>query len=240
MMRLWHDLHYALLASLAILCAAVTVCAQNYASVPEFPPVITDHRQLAALVLTQPAPEYPAVARVNYVEGLVQIAITVNNLGNVSKAHVLKGNPVLATAALKAVSHWVYRPLATAAGPTGFSTTIRLKFSIHHPGVQLSSQQAERDFDRQVKPPQIVPPAHGVHTDGLVRMRLLVNDEGQVVDTDATRLDTAQSKAVSENLRGWTFHPAHWGTLPIASYLNVDVPAGPPTVARAAANTDRR
>src|ERR1035437_3334888 len=87
MMRLWHDLHYALLASLAILCAAVTVCAQNYASVPEFPPVITDHRQLAALVLTQPAPEYPAVARVNYVEGLVQIAITVNNLGNVSNAH---------------------------------------------------------------------------------------------------------------------------------------------------------
>jgi TonB family protein len=240
MMRLRHDLHYALLSSLAILCAAVTVCAQDFASVPELPQVITNHRQLAALVLAQPSPEYPAVARVNYLEGLVQIAITVNNHGNVSDAHVLKGNPVLATAALKAVSRWVYRPLATAAGPAGFNTTVRLKFSIHHPGVQLSPQQAERDFDRQVKPPQIVPPAHGMQTDGVVRMRLLVNDQGQVVDTDATRLDTAQSKAVSENLRGWTFHPAHWGTLPIASYLNVDIPVGPPSVARAAANTDRR
>src|ERR1019366_1822316 len=224
MMRLWHDLHYALLASLAILCAAVTVCAQDFNSVPELPQVITNHRQLAALVLAQPAPEYPAVARVNYIEGLVQIQITVNNRGNVSDAHVLKGNPVLATAALKAVSHWMYRPLATATGPAGFNTTVRLKFSLHHPGVQLSAQQAERDFARQVKPPQIVPPAQGGQTDGVVHMRLLVDDQGEVVDTDATNLERAQIDAVSANLRGWTFHPAHWGTLPIASYLDVDVP----------------
>jgi len=229
-----------LLPSLAILCAAVTVCAQDFASVPELPQIITNHRQLAALVLAQPSPEYPAVARVNYIEGLVQIAITVNNHGNVSDAHVLKGNPVLATAALKAVSHWVYRPLATAAGPKGFNTTVRLKFSIRHPGVQLSPQQAERDFDRQVKPPQIVLPAHGVQTDGVVRMRLLVNDQGQVVDTDAVRLDRAQFEAVSENLRSWTFHPAHWGTLPIASYLDVDVPVDLSASDRTAANTVRR
>ena len=69
-------------------------------------------------------------------------------------------------------------------------------------------------------------------------MRLLVNDQGQVIDTDATRLDRAQFDAVNANLRGWTFHPAHWGTLPIASYLDVDVPVGPPAVARAAANSD--
>jgi TonB family protein len=191
-------------------------------------------------VIAQPAPEYPAVARVNYVEGLVQIQITVNNHGNVSDAHVLKGNPVLATAALKAVSHWMYRPLATATGPAGFNTTVRLKFSLHHPGVQLSPQQAERDFNRQVRPPQIVPPAHGSQTAGLVRMRLLVNDQGQVVDSDATRQDRAQFDAVSTNLRGWTFHPAHWGTMPIASYLDVDVPMGPASVARAAASPDAR
>src|ERR1017187_5908410 len=159
-MRLRHDLHYALLLSLAVLCAVVTVCAQESTAEQKLPQLITNHRQLAALVVAQPAPEYPAVARVNYVEGLVQIAITVNNRGNVSDAHVLKGNPVLATAALKAVSHWMYRPLATATGPAGFNTTVRLRFSLHHPGVQLSPQQAERDFNRQVRPPQIVPPAH--------------------------------------------------------------------------------
>jgi TonB family protein len=239
-MKLSRDLHYALLPSLAILCAAVTVCAQDYVSEPELHQVISDHRQLAALVLAQPAPEYPPVARVNYLEGLVQILITVNNHGKVSDAHVLKGNPLLATAALKAVSHWVYRPLATATGPAGFNTTVKLKFSIHHPGVQLSPQQAERDFDRQVKPPQIVPPSNGAQTNGVVRMRLLVNDQGQVVDTDASRLDRDQFQAVSENLRAWTFHPAHWGTLPIASYLNVEVPVGPSSVARAAANPDAR
>ena len=239
-MRLRHDLHYALLSLLAILCAAITVCAQDFSAAPEVPPLITDHRQLAALVLAQPAPEYPAIAKINYLEGLVQISITVNNRGNVSNAHVLKGNPVLATAALNAVNHWVYRPLVTSAGPAGFVTTVKLKFSLHSRGVALTSQQAERDFERQVKPPQIVPPAHTAQTDGVVRMRLLVNDQGQVVDTDAPHLDKAQSRAVSENLRAWTFHPAHWGTLPIASYLSVDVPVGPSSVAQAAANHDAR
>ena len=239
-MRLRHDLHYALLLSLAILGAVVTACAQESAAEQKLPQVITNHRQLAALVLAQPAPEYPAVARVNYIEGLVQIQITVNNRGNVSGAHVLKGNPVLATAALKAVTHWMYRPLATATGPAGFNTTVRLKFSLHHPGVQLSAQQAERDFARQVKPPQIVPPARGGQSDGMVHMRLLVNDQGQVVDTDAARLERAQVDAVSASLRGWIFHPAHWGTLPIASYLDIDVPVNPPSVAQAAANPDAR
>jgi len=239
MMKLRHDLHYALLPALAILCTVVTTCAQDYAAGPELPQVI-DHRKLAALVLAQQTPEYPPVAKVNYLEGLVQIEITVNNLGNVSNAHVLKGNPLLATTALKAVRHWVYRPLATAAGPSGFNTTVRLKFSIHHPGIQLSPQQAERDFQRQVKPPQMVPPANDGQAEGVVHMRLLVNEQGQVVDRDASPMDKAQFEAACENLRGWTFHPAHWGTLPIASYLNVDVPLSPPSVTRAAANPDAR
>jgi TonB family protein len=239
MMKFRHDLHNALLSALAVLCTVVTVCAQDYVAVPELPQVITNPRQLAALVLAQPVPEYPPVAKVNYLEGLVQIEITVDNHGKVSNAHVLNGNPILAAAALKAVSHWVYLPLATAAGPAGFITTVRLKFALHRQRVVLTPRQAERDFQRQVKPPQIVSPAKEAQPAKIVHLRLLVNDQGQVVDTDAARLDRAQFKAVYENLRRWTFHPAHWGTLPIASYLNVDVPLGEPPAARAA-NSDAR
>ena len=237
-MKLRHELHSAVLAGLAILGAGVTVCAQNYAASPDAPPVITDRRLLAGLILAQPAPEYPAVARVNYLEGLVQIAITVNDRGKVSTAHVVKGNPLLAIAALNAVNHWVYRPFVTAEGPSGFMTTVRLRFSLHSHGLALTSQQAERDFERQVKPPQSVPPEHGPKTDSVVRMRLLVNDQGQVVDTDAAKLDETLSKAANENLRGWSFQPAHWGTLPVPSYLSIDVPVGPPAPNRTAANSD--
>jgi TonB family protein len=240
MMRLRHDLRYTLQPSLAILCVAVTVCAQDYAAARESPQVITGHRQLAALELDHPAPEYPAVAKVNYLEGPVQIEITVDNHGSVSSAHVLKGNPVLAAAALNTVSHWVFRPLATTTGPAGFKTTVRFKFSLRRQRTQLMPPQAELDFQRQVKPPQISIRTKSAQPAEVVRMRLLVNDQGQVVDTDADRLDRAHLKAAFENMRGWTFHPAHWGTLPIASYVIVDVPLGSPPADWAAASPDPR
>jgi hypothetical protein len=69
-------------------------------------------------------------------------------------------------------------------------------------------------------------------------MRLLVNDQGKVVDRGVWHTGKAQFEAACETLRGWTFRPAHWGNLPIASYLDVYVPASAPSLARAAANSD--
>jgi hypothetical protein len=71
-------------------------------------------------------------------------------------------------------------------------------------------------------------------------MRLLVNDQGQVVDMDVPPTGRAQFAAARETLQGWTFRPAHWGSLPIASYLDVDVPVSAPSIARAAASSGGR
>ncbi len=237
-MNLRLDPHNAILPALAMLCAAVTVCAQDYGIAQNSLPVVTNPKQLAALVLVQTVPEYPPVAKVNYLEGPVQIAITVDKKGNVSSAHVLNGNPILAAAALKAVHRWVYHPLNSKGEPAGFMTTVKLKFSLHRQQIELTPRQAEQDFQRQVKPPQIESPANETQPAEVVHMRLLVNDQGQVIDTDASRLDNAHFKAVSEELRAWTFHPAHWGTMPIAAYLNVDVPVGALFADRTARNSE--
>ena len=233
-----HDLRYAFLTALAILCTFISVRAQDSIAGPQPQRIVSSH-QLASLVLSQPAPDYPPVAKVNYLEGVVQIEITVDNHGRVSAAHVLRGNPILAAASLKAVTHWLYHPLTTATGPEGFATTVRVRFSLRHPGVSLTPHQAEQDFQRQVKPPQSENPAMEKLPEGVVHMHLLVNDQGQVVDRDADPKDKAQFEAACENLRGWTFQPARWGSMPIASYLNVDVPVGAPAVTRAASTAAR-
>ena len=227
-MNLKDDTQAALLPVLAVLCAVGSVCAQNFVSTPASPQLITNHRQLASMVLARPAPEYPPVARINYIEGPVQIEITVNNTGRVSNAHVLNGNPLLAVAALKAVSQWSYLPLKTQAGPVEFTTKVKLKFCLHRQPRELTPRQAELDFQRQVKPPQLVNPANQTPQSDVVRMRLLLNDQGRVVDMDAARLDKTQLEAVTEILRAWTFRPAHWGALPIAAYLNLDIPVNTP------------
>jgi TonB family protein len=227
------SLRIILSGTLACLCAAAPLYAQNFISATDSQaaPVISSRRQLVQLTLADPAPEYPPIAKVNYLEGLVQIQITVDPTGHVAAAHVLKGNAVLANAALKAVRHWLYRPLATSAGPSGFTATVRMNFSILHPSISLSSKEAQRDFDRQVKPPRIVAPLLESLGSGPVRVRILVSDEGRVVDSDC--LAEARHDATCANLRGLTFEPAHWGTLPIASYFMVEIPAGPLAESRA-------
>src|SRR5579862_3807595 len=237
-MNLRHESQNALLAALVILSASATLCAQNFVSSPEIPQVISNPHQLAALAVSNPAPEYPAIAKINYIEGPVQIEIAVDSHGMVSSAHVLRGEPLLAAAALKAVRHWVYLPLSTAGVPAGFVTTVKLKFSLHRQGISLTTRQAELDFQRTVKPPQLITTVGKTPEGMVVHMRLLVNELGEVVDSDCSRLAKAQLEAVNESLRNWTFHPAYWGTLPIAAYISIDVPLDASQAVRTAVNSD--
>ncbi len=61
------------------------MCAQEYVPGPDALPVIVDRKQAAKLVLTQTAPEYPPMAKVNYIEGQVQVELTVNGKGKVDQ-----------------------------------------------------------------------------------------------------------------------------------------------------------
>jgi TonB family protein len=240
MINFRHYLRRLLLPVLAIACTVGSVRAKENVSASDILPVLRNPKQAARLALTRPAPEYPPVARVNYLQGLVQIRITVSREGKVLSAHVLHGNAILAEAALTATRRWIYRPLATAAGPSGFITTVSLKFTLGNVGASLTPQQAEHDFLRQVKPPQMKRPPQDAPPREVIHMRLLVNDQGQVVDRDVPPVGSAQFEAACETLRGWTFRPAHWGNLPIASYFEVDVPVSTPIVARVAAITGSR
>jgi TonB family protein len=240
MINLSHYRRSLFLIVLAGACAAGRVQAQESVSGPHDLPVINNHRQAAALAVDRSAPEYPPVAKVNYIQGPVQVELTVNDKGKVARAHAVQGNAMLAASALKAVRRWIYHPLATPSGPSGFVTTVKLTFSLSYriTADSLAPKQAERDFLRQVKPPQLVQPPQDSHPGDLVHVRVLVNEEGEVVDMGASPMDREKFEAARESLRNWTFRPAHWGNLPIASYVDVDVPVGAPSLARANANTN--
>jgi len=100
----------------------------------------------------------------------------------------------------------------------------------------LPPLQAERDFLRQVKPPQAVRTPEGPPSQDVVHMRLLVNDQGEVDDIEVSPIGEPEFEAARETVQGWTFRPAHWGNLPVASYFDVEVPVSAPSISRAAAN----
>jgi TonB family protein len=193
-------------------------------------------RQATRLLINQVTPEYPPLARVNYIQGRVSIEMLVSGEGRVARAHVLQGHPILAAAALRAVRRWLYRPLLTARGPATFLTTVNLNFTLRSKEQNLLPLQPERDLARQVKPPEVLSRVLDAGCTSYVHMRILLNDEGQVIDSQPLQGPPAQFEEARRAVERWAFGPARWGALRLPWYLEVDVPVTDPAVRSAAAD----
>ncbi len=212
----------AVLASLTLIAAASPSTSAPAADAPS--PVVLDRKAAARQIWTEIKPEYPALARVNYIQGRVQVRVVVAKDGRVAQAHVVHGHPFLAVSVLEAVRRWIYHPLQTANGLAEFTTLIDVNFTLHVKKVDSAPQQPAKDLDRQVRPPQILNGPRTTASDSRVRMRVLVGDEGQVLDS--TPLDGAVGNfpAARRIVEHWTYLPAHWGAMAVPWYLDVDVP----------------
>lgn len=177
------------------------------------------------LLLNEVQPAYPPLARINYIRGHVRLLVTVDCNGRVESIHVLRGHPFLAIAALNAIQRWVYRPFVTRLGPARFQTTVDVNFSLLSPNVQNFPPQPEQFVARGVQPPRVASTAAPVTGSAtVVRLRVLVNKKGRVVDSTPLSGTPAQFEAAKKMVARWKFEPAHWGNLSVPWYADVDVP----------------
>jgi TonB family protein len=218
----------------ALVCFPRAALPQGHATPPVIDPIVLGAKQATQLLLTQATPEYPAIARVNYIQGQVRLGVEVKSDGKIGRAHVLAGNPLLAASALKAIRGWSYRPLRAPTGPSGFLTEVVIKFSLHARALTHEPSHAERDLARQVKPPQVSGRPPRLPSNTSVHMRLLVSDQGKVIDIEPSNDSSGDMAAARRIVQTWTFRPAHWGTLPIPWYIDVDVPIAAPPIPLAA------
>ena len=91
----------------------------------------------------------PQEAQAADIDGVVVAEITVNESGIVTDARVLKSNPVLDEAALKAVREWRYDPTIVEGKAVPVKMTVTVNFSLRRKAlVDRSSRRA-----RAVAPP---------------------------------------------------------------------------------------
>jgi len=210
--------------SLTLLCLLALACAWAQRAEGQ-EPIPLDSKKAARLCLNQAPPEYPALAKVNYLQGLVRVQIVVSREGKVTSAHVLSGNPLLAAAVLSTVHRWLYRPYIFKGGSSAFSTRVDINFALRWKREELRPPQAETDFGRQVKPPQVLTrPEEAAPSDPSVRVRLLVNEQGKVIDSAVLNGFPAEFERAAQRFERWSFRPARWGSLSVPWYLDVDVP----------------
>jgi Ca-activated chloride channel homolog len=78
-------------------------------------------------------PVLPELARMARVSGMVLLEVNVDEQGDVSAAHVIRGHPLLNDAALQAVRQWKYEPTLLSGKPVPVVATVSLSF--HDPGI---------------------------------------------------------------------------------------------------------
>jgi len=75
-------------------------------------------------------PVYSPLARQSRVEGVVHLRIAVDPDGRVSRAEALDGPPPLRSAAVEAVTRWLYRPALLDGDPVGAALRVGVTFRL--------------------------------------------------------------------------------------------------------------
>ena len=83
-----------------------------------------------ALLISQPKPIYPALARQARIQGNVVLHAIIGKDGKVEQLEVVSGHPLLVQAALQAVKQWRYKPTLLNGEPVEVDTTITVTFTM--------------------------------------------------------------------------------------------------------------
>jgi protein TonB len=83
-----------------------------------------------AMILSQPQPPYPPIARSVGIQGDVVLHAIIDREGGIVELQVVSGHPLLVRAALDAVRTWRYRPTLLNGEPVEVETMITVSFRL--------------------------------------------------------------------------------------------------------------
>ncbi|MDX1982826.1 MAG: TonB family protein [Bryobacteraceae bacterium] len=93
---------------------------------PAAPPVTP--RDTPPVLLRNPAPRYPALARQSRVSGTVRLELRISAEGKVTRVRPIHGHALLVDAAVAAVQAWQYRPAIAGGRATEATTQVDVVF----------------------------------------------------------------------------------------------------------------
>ena len=99
-------------------------------TLPLPPPVRVGGRIQNARILRKVQPEYPEEALTHYVTGTVKLEAVIAVDGSVRDVQLVSGHPMLAPAAIEAVSQWRYRPTRLNGQDVEVITLIDVNFNL--------------------------------------------------------------------------------------------------------------
>jgi TonB family protein len=211
------------------MAAGAAFSAENLPNAPPSPEVIPSRRANKFLIHNQ-TPAYPPIARMNYIQGRVSVQTLVDGSGEVKEAHVVKGHPFLAVAALKAIQNWLFKPALSRQGPASFLTYVDVNFSLQSRRFAAYPPRPEADLIRQVQPPELEEKLPEKGNSKTVRMRILVGPDGRVMDSVSPSASGRDLTDARQVLAHWTSGRRDGAQLPYPGIWRSTFPStfGPP------------
>lgn len=100
-------------------------------SVQRAKPLPQSEGVMAARLVRRVQPDYPRIAQVMRLSGIVRLRAIIGTDGSVQQLAVLSGNAILARAALLAVRQWRYEPTRLNGQPVEVETSITVTFILN-------------------------------------------------------------------------------------------------------------
>ena len=107
----------------AMLIAAPVFCLAD--DLPRVSAVVAEKQ-----AISKPDPKYPPMARQMKITGSVAVNVTIDEEGNVEKAEIAEGNPILASAAVMAAKAWKFHPFLKDGKAEKVTTQLAFRFTI--------------------------------------------------------------------------------------------------------------
>ncbi|HEY6270537.1 MAG TPA: energy transducer TonB [Terriglobales bacterium] len=84
----------------------------------------------SAKVVFGPQPEYPQIAKMARVQGVVRLSAVISENGTIQDLKLISGPPLLVKTAMDAVSRWRYQPTLLNGDPVQVETEIDVNFTL--------------------------------------------------------------------------------------------------------------
>jgi protein TonB len=114
-------------------------------------PLRVGGRVLAARLVHQVAPVYPEEAVKQDISGSVFLEASISRQGEIRKLKVLRGESLLAAAAVEAVQQWRYRPTLLNGNAVEVISQIEVIFALKVPEMEPAGDPKEKKKARKSK-----------------------------------------------------------------------------------------
>ncbi len=84
----------------------------------------------AAKAISKPTPEYPPLAKMARIQGMVRLEAVISRDGTIQDLKVLSGHPLLVKSAMEAVQRWRYQPTLLNGEPVEVVTEVDVNFTL--------------------------------------------------------------------------------------------------------------